>query len=393
MYRQRRPLLRLVLAGAIATALRADRSVAGVNTDVAVDLAVGYDSNPVRLSGGGEGSAYTDVRLETGAGWSLGSRAALLLSAEGARRFHGNGLEDADAGVAQAEARLAVSPVRRGSSLFMISIGGRYSLYRATFVDPASGDVYRVPAVPATIPAGDVAIPDRFDTNAASGFLELNARIRDRVRCTLTSVLETARSVENYQAGTGLEPLDSTTTTLEPAIRWQVAKPIAFEVAYTWSRRSYDALPALTASGSEATGTAREYRYSGYRLSAHVKPDARWDVDLGFHALDRSDAFAGYYDSSGATSYLGVGRALGSKSRITLLASRLVLEYPNAPTLNLPSGEIRPTEGGRALTRFEHRLARGFTLLVEAGAQRNDNPDPLFTYRRIWTQTGFRYAR
>jgi len=401
MYRERPPgpslrskaLARIALASAIATVLGIAPCAARVDTDVAVDLAVGYDSNPLRLSSDGQGSAYTEARVKAGLGWTLGSRSAVLVSTEGSQRFHGSGQDGADVGSAAAEARLALTPYRRGRSLFMISLGGRYGLYRATFVDPATGGVYQVPSVPATVPATSVPIPDRFDTNAASGFVELRARIRDRVRLSLATTLESARSVRDYHSSTGLEPLDATTTTLEPAIRWQVARPVALELGYAWSRRSYDSLPALSASGSEAAGVAREYRYDGYRLAVHVEPAARWDVDMGFHSLDRSDTFAGYYDSSGATAYLGVGRDLGSKSRITLLASRLELEYPNAPALNLPNGEIRPTEAARALTRFEHDLPRGFSLVVEAGAQQNDNPDPLFTYRRIWTQTGFRYAR
>ncbi len=388
-----RPKTLARLALALATIPGTSLSLARVDTNVAVDLAVGYDSNPLRLSVDGRGSPYTDLRLDAGVGWTLGSRSALLLSAEGAQRFHGSGQSGADAGTSQAEMRLALTPYRRGRSLFMISLGGRYGLYRATFLDPATGGVYQVPSVPATIPATLVPIPDRFDTNVASGFVDLRARIGDHVRLSLATTVESARSVQDYQAGTGLEPLDATTTIVEPGIRWQIASPVAIEVGYTWSHRSYDSLPALSASGSEVAGTTREYRSNGYRLAVHVEPTARWDVDMGAYALDRADTFAGYYDSNGATVYLGVGRDLGSKSRLTLLASRLALEYPNAPALNLPNGEIRPTEGARALTRFEHDLPRGFSLVVEAGAQQNDNPDPLFTYRRIWTQTGFRYAR
>src|SRR5262245_52757423 len=167
MYRKRLGLLWSALASVLACA---GPCLAGAENDVTLDFALGYDSNPLRLSREAEGSAYADLRIDASLGWSLGSRSAVLLSGEAAQRFHGSGCDNADLGSASAEARFAVTPYRRGPSLFLIALGARYGLYRATFIDPASGGVYQVPG---TSPGVLVAIPDRFDTNAASAFIEL----------------------------------------------------------------------------------------------------------------------------------------------------------------------------------------------------------------------------
>ena len=60
-----------------------------------------------------------------------------------------------------------LSPYRNGSRSFTLALGGTFSAYRSTYVDPATGDEFVV-----SDGVTNVSVPDRFDFNAIGLFLD-----------------------------------------------------------------------------------------------------------------------------------------------------------------------------------------------------------------------------
>ena len=370
----------LLAAGTAAAAQR--------NADLQMGLTGGYDSNPLELSEGDEAGLFSQLALEGALDVEWNHRVSLYGEMAGVARVYEHEVAGAEYGWADVRAGVAVVAVRRGQMRFTVAAGGSLGVSRATFIDPATGEVVLMGPDPNTI----VPIPDRYDYDSRGVFLDLRWRLNAKLLLFLDSQLQRRAFTESYaEVPTLLQSLDDVTRTLEPGLRWQVGDRVSIDASAQWSERDYDELAALDQDGLEVAGTRREYRYTRYRVGVTVDPLSPWDVSVGAEGSGRDDTFAGYYDHLGAGAFVSAGYALGEKTRFRLHASQRGVRYDNALVDSDPDGPRRAGDLTRIVGRAERDLIRQLTLTIEAGTSRSDNKDPLYVYDRSWIQTGIRW--
>jgi hypothetical protein len=105
----------------------------------------------------------------------------------------------------------------------------------------------------------------------------------------------------------------------------------------------------------------------------------------------RDDLHAGYYDSTGWIGYAWTGRDLGERARLQCFGSWRELEYDRAVVASDPDGDFRGSETLKFIGRYERKIAEHLNLYLEAGTERSEDRDPVYTYHRNWASTGFRF--
>ncbi len=376
----------------LAAVLLGAGAPAPVFADARAELSVsrGYDSNPLELpSEGGTGEiekgAFAQVDLGASLDRQLTRTFGFFLGAGGSTRLYQSRLRDGNQGWAEARAGLSLTPYRRGYGRFSMAIGGTYGLYRSSFVDPATGEIFEVGSDPATA----VAVPDRFDFDSAGGFLDLRWRLRRRVLLFMDSALERRGYLESYADETSLQPLDDRSLALEPGVRLMVGESFLLDLSLQWADREYAALNALDENADRVPGTRRSYRYAGYRIALHVDPGPGWELSLGLRTTDRADAYAGFYDYNSGYVFLSAAYHLGERTRFHVHLSRRDLRYDNALVDEAdPDSPYRGSEMLRFVGRGERAFGDHLSLFVEAGVARSDSEDPLYAHEREWAQAG-----
>jgi hypothetical protein len=359
---------------------------AEVETDLGVDLALGYDSNPLAVSGERAGGAFADLDLDAGLTVRLHDRADLFARADAALRAHGGDLTDADERRLEARTGIVLTPHHGASSKFTLALGGTYALRRSTFTDPVTGEIYTVPTASDPAP-----IPDRFDRDDTGAFLELRWKVNHRVRLAVETVLLNSDYLADYAPDTELHSLDHRTRSVRPSILFRLADSAWVEVSGAWTDRDYEHQPARDLTGEEVPGTRRDFRYTGYSTALRFAPSHRWRMGLGMVTSSRDDAYAGYYDSGGMTSYAWASRQIRDRDRVQLFGSWREMEYDHAVIASDPDGDLRGSDALRFIGRYERETARRLILYLEAGTERTDDRDPVYTYDRDWVSSGFRY--
>jgi len=366
----------LVLAASPAAAAEEPRPL-----DYGITLATGYDSNPLHLAERGAGAAYADLRGALAGRLEVGRGTELFASGAATTRVHERRAHDADASYGDVKA--GVHWTNRASRRVDISAAGRFTAARSTFTDRLTGDVY----------VSGAPLPDRFDSNTTGGLVEIRWAPQRRLRLQLGTEYERRSYVEDYAGIEGVDPLDSSAWLVTPRVRILVSQTVAIEAGADWSSRTYDALPAVDASGGPVEGVARRDRGTAWRVTVDARPSSRWDVSAGVIAAGRRDLEAGYFDTRGQSAYVLAGMKAGRTGRVQIYGSLQNLDYPQATLTNDPNAPHRGSDALRTLARYERPLRPGVTFATEAGIQRTGNRDPLYAYDRDWIQTAIRFKR
>jgi hypothetical protein len=375
-------ILMAALGVASAGSFRAAES--GSAFELAVSLAAGYDSNPLRLAGRESGAAFSELRGAASGQLELGAGTTAFATGSVSARIHERSARAADASYWDLRSGMRWSRRGEGARRVDLTVGGRMTGSRATFTDRLSGEVYSF---------GGAAVGDRFDANTTGGFAAARWVPQRRLRLQLGAEYERRNYVDDYAAVGGLDPIDSSAWLATPRVRFLVSDTVALEAGADWSSRSYEALPSVDATGTPIAGSARRDRGTAWRLSVDARPSARWDLSAGVVAAGRRDLGAGYYESDGKSAFVLAGLKAGKLNRIQLHLSEQKLDYAHATVANDPNGAVLGSDALRALARFERTLRSGMAFTVEAGVQRTNNVDPLYAYDRDWIQTAFRYKR
>jgi hypothetical protein len=363
-------------ASLLATGLA---SASAGNFDLSVSTAVGYDSNPLELPRQEESGLFTELSLDTGFGTN-GRPVGFFIRASGAQRWYAGDLSPGNSRWADLRAGLTVATGGAGDPL-SLSLGGSYGLVRSTFVDPATGGVFRF---------GGDPIPARYDFDRASAFLDVHWRVHRWALLYVTSELERRQFIKDYTE-TGLHPLDDRTLSMEPGVRFRAGPYTVVDLSVAWGERVYDHLPALDRDGFEIADSTRTYRFTELRLATYWNGLGAWSLGAGLLGSQRNDSGAGYYDYRGRGAFVSLGRPLGSKMQMRMSSTLRDLSYANATIDNDPSSLRRSSELFQLLGELERSLTRRSSVFVGAGLNRSDNPDPFYAFDRRWARTGFRF--
>jgi hypothetical protein len=357
-----------------------------VKGSLTAELGFGFASNPEELPAGGPGGSFADLNLDANMSVGMGERAAFFLGGSAAARRHESTVELADDESADIETGFTFTPYRSGGRHLSMRVGGRVGMYRATFVDPATGGEFLWGSDPTTA----VPLGARFDHDFAAGFLDMRFRASRRVLLLLDSQVERRAFVDNYP-GTSLEPLDDRTVIVRPGARVLISERVALEVGAPLILRSYDSMSALDAAGDPVRGELREYRTVGADLSVRIDPSKRWDLAFGVRGYDRADQYVGYYDASGLVAFASAAYFPGKGNAIRVFASHSNLDYSAARVDGAVNGALRGGTVVRGVAQYERDLVAHLALVVEAGALRSDNTDPLYEYDQQWGRAGIRF--
>jgi hypothetical protein len=362
-------------------------------TGLAVTLAYGYDSNPLRLNDGGEDGAYAELALGGGVNLGLNPRLRWFLNGGARTRDHESALSGADATTGDVRVGFEITPNPYAYRKLLIALGGLYGVSRSTFIDRATGRVYEVESDPPTDPPTAVPIADRFDADTSGAFLDLSWSVNRRIRLGLSALLEHADYVEDYTGSTALHPLDYRAFTLEPRLFVRLHRIMGLGLSVVRTDLQYDEHPALDGNGSEVSGTTREYDYTDLRINLRLAPGKRWILEAGLRGGARVDTFAGYYDFDSQVAYLSLSHRPGERSRLQLYASNRELDYDRAAVPGSVDGDLRASDVTRVVVRFDWRLQKWLELFGEGGTQQTGNADPIYAYERDWVLTGITFRR
>jgi len=311
----------------------------------------------------------------------------VFVSFEGMARRHSGAAANADTWSAHVETGLGWSSApgsRRGVALLL---GGYAGLWRSTFTDPVTGNVYALQTSPSLPP---VPIPRRLDADEAGAFAKLDWRIHRTLRLSLEGRIGSTDYVEDYPEVPDVEPLDHDSWTVRPGVLVRAVDGVWIELAYVRSEREYDGFLARDPQGSPVPGETRRFDYSGFEVRARFRPGARWRLELGHLGTDRSDPYAGYFDSRGSTTFVAVARQIGLLSRLELYASQTDLDYERATVESDPAAGVLTQDARRISARFERILRSRIRWFATATRVESDNRDLRFVYDRTWLQTGIR---
>jgi hypothetical protein len=370
--------LAAVLAVLVGTG---EAAAAKVDTGAGLDLAAGYDSNPLMIAGEGPGGAFGQASFSAGLRVGTGRRGSFFFDAAGLDRRYDSTTRDGDFSNADLRTGVLFPRIRAGRTRISLTAGVLYEIRRSTYTDRLTGGVYEVITDP-TPPATTALIPHRFDTDTAGAFLDLSWRLNRRLRLFLDTGVEQTDYVEDYDVITTVDPLDFRTLHLEPGLQVRVNDVLVIVASVGWTDLEFDRQPALDSGGDEVPGTTREYEYTRYRLRFLMTPGRRWHVNVGLLGADRRDTWAGYYDFGALTGFVSALRTFGDRNRLQLVASGRRLDYEHATVLGDPDAVIRGSDVRRFAARFDRVLNRHLGLFAEGVVLRTDSEDPIFTYDR-----------
>lgn len=359
-------------------------SASGIEAEVG--LSYGQDSNPLELRGGGPSGVFTELEFSIHASPSRGSRLSLLADATGSRRWYESAAADAGFGWSVIRAGIAAVPWRRGASRFAILAGGSFESYRATLIDPDTGEVYeQISGAAKTVP-----VPDRLDHDGTGLFMDLRFQTGRSLMLYLDTEWLRRRYTRDYDGVPGLASLDDRSLSLEPGVRTRLSSWLLLDVSMRVDHRSYDELPALDEEAAEVPGEARSYDTTRWQAALRAGPVRGWSFLAGHRMTDRSDAYAGYYDSTGGGTLLSLSYSPVDATRMSLIVSSRSSSYPNALVDNNPNGETREGSLIRYTGEFERELGGWTTLFASGGIERSEDRDPAYVYDRRWMRAGLK---
>jgi hypothetical protein len=359
-----------------------------------VGVVAGFDGNPLLVSDDGPSGAFTQLRLDGALTHYVGAGSAAAFFVDGHAATRTDESRTSDAGRDGGDLRLgmALSPGFAGHRL-VASTGGRLAVYRGTFTDRATGQVYEAAVVPPTDPPSTLPIPERLDFDSTGAFLNLRWKQGRRLTWSVETSWDRTDYVADYAENTDLDRLDHRSVTVRPgaAFRFGDLATLAFHLALT--DLEYDDRPALDEAGAKVPGTTRTYHYAHYQLLLQVKPTELWSLNVALGAGGRDDDYAGYYDSVSRSGSVALGRYFGRKSRFRLFASLRDVEYDHATVSGDPADEVRGSDEQLYAGRFTRTIGEHLRWYVEGGTQQTDSRDPVFAYDRDWVLTGIRFGR
>lgn len=370
-------------------------AVAGeTETTYGVGAAVGFDSNPLLVSGDGPSGAFTRFRLDGGLTRYIGpgSTAAFFLDGDVTSRIDESRTSDAGRDGGNLRVGVALSPGFAGHRL-VVSTGGRLAAYRGTFTDRATGEVYEAAVAPPTDPPSTTPIPDRLDFDNAGAFVNLRWKQGHRLTWSVETSWDRTDYGEDYAGNTDLDRLDHRSVTVRPGASFRFGDVATLAVNVALTDLDYDDRPALDETGTKVPGTTRTYHYARYQALVLVKPAEPWSFHVALGAGGRDDDYAGYYDTVSRSGSVALGRHFGSKSRLRLIASLRDVEYDHATVSGDPTDAIRGSDERYFAGRFTRTIGEHLRWYVEGGTQQTDSPDPVFAFDRDWVLTGFRFGR
>jgi hypothetical protein len=377
---------RLLAAVAAACQLSAaGLAWADIATKARVETSLGHDTNPLRLSGDGSGEAF--VELDAGASLVAAvGRGKLRIGGEAALRAHEADRRAADTEWAQLQLAGVLPRLSPRTRPLDLTVGAFHERRRSTFVDRGTGEIYRV--VSEQDPQLSVPIGDRLDSNALGLFTDVRYKLTPRLSLTFDGEWRSTSYAEDYAATTVLDPLDADTLQLEPGVRMRIAGPLLVSASVVHATIDYEARPALDAEGQVVPGTTREDELVEGRLVVQFAPSERWRLRAGFDHSDRTDLWAGYYDSTATRESLTYDRRLGASHSLLLRASRRSLEYERLTVEQDGAGDIRTSDEDRLFGRLTTRVNESFEWFGEVGVDRAESTDDDFTHRRDWVRAG-----
>lgn len=374
-------LMALLFATTVAGAAQTDGHLT-------VTLAPGFDSNPLELPDVSltepKGAWYTELGLDAGLGIRLNQVVGFVMDLDGATRSFGSEASDADRGWADASAAIRLTPWRSGDRGLAVAAGATAGVYRSTYIDPATGETYLM-----FDGSEDVPLPDRFDYNSAGAFVDLRFIAHRRLLLYLDSALGRRRYVESYDPL--LPSLDDRFMSFEPGVLVEVTPWMTIDISYAWSDRKYDELEAVDPNAAEVPGERRAYHDDGASVTIGFEPQEKLQFAIGYSTTAREDLHAGYYDNAGSTAFGSVSFAAGAKTRLNAFVARRDLAYETATVDNTVNGETLDSARTMFVGRAEHDLSDHFVVFGEAGKDKSENRDPLFTYDRTWAHAGLRF--
>ncbi|HKQ62007.1 MAG TPA: hypothetical protein VJS92_12010 [Candidatus Polarisedimenticolaceae bacterium] len=381
----RRFALFALVLGALPAAAATD-----LEGELGVGLGLGYDSNPLRIMDDGSGGAFSELRFDGRLDLRTSRALKLFGTLEGQARAHGSDVSNADARDGELRLGAELAPNPQGHRPLVLAIGGSLGANRATFTDRSTGAPYAVAVGDGTTTA---EIPERFDADTAGAFLDVRWRVQRRTRLWLKTALERTDFVNDYREFPELGSLDYRGLSLEPGVLVQVNRLAAVGLSALVTDLDYVEQTALDADGAPVAGTRRQYRSLDWALSLRIVPQRGMNLRVGLRDGDREDTFAGFYDYSARGAYCSFDWAPGPKGKLALLASLRRVDYSHATVPGTTSGETLGSDTRRLVGRYDWQAPSGLGFYAEAGLQRSDNQDPLFTYGRNWMLTGIQYRR
>ena len=365
--------------------------MAGVQGDVGVSLGAGYDTNPLRMTGDGPNGPFSELRADGRIELRSAEWIAWFGSADGQARVHDGDVSNADARAGELRIGAEIAPNAGGTRPVVLTLGGSYGATRSVFTDRATGTPYRAAVESPTDPAASAAIPARFDADTTGAFADVRWSVNPRMRLWVRSELEQANFVEDYRAYPELGALDYRALVIEPGVLVQLSRISALGVSVIATALEHTEQLALDSDGFEVPGTRREYRSLDWTLTLRLVPQRTMNLKVGFRGGDRDDTFAGFYDYSARGAYCSFDWAASRRGKLAVLASLREVDYAHAMVPGTASGEMLGSSTERAVGRFDWQAGKGVGLWAEAGLQRSDNQDPLFTYGRNWVMTGIQW--
>lgn len=376
----------VVVAGCLA--LLAFPVKAEVGTRARVELAGGHDSNPLRISGDGPGALFADLDVEARLTADVGT-AELMVGLEGTQRFHDRERSAADAERGELRLAAALPSLGLGGRRLDLVCGAFHELRRSTFTDRRTGEVY----LAASLDDPEVGVPvgDRLNADTTGFFTDARFRLAQRLMVTFDGEWSDTRYEESHAATTTLDPLDATTLTLEPGLRYHVAGPVLIGGSLALTTVDYDSRQALDAQGEEIQGTTRRYELVQGRVVVQVAPGQRWRARVGLDRFDRADSHAGYFDSSASGLWIALDQRFGDRAELSIYGARRSSEYDNLTIDGAPDGEIRASDESRLRSRLSWRLNPHLQWFTETGIDRVDSTDVEYAHQRDWLRTGIAF--
>lgn len=361
-----------------------------VDANAEVILGIGVDTNPLRTTDDGPNGGFAEARYDVALEQQIKTRLGWFLEADGEQRFHETSTEGGDFQFHTLRLGLEGVPVD-GKRRLALSFGGLYRRDRRSFLDPATGEPYRVEADPPGDPPGDVAIPDRYNRNSLGPFFDLTWRANKRARLYIRSEYLLVNYVRDYDTTTTLEPLDYNELRVEPGVRLSY-DPAVITLSLVLRERDYDDNMARDENGDPLPGTRRQYRYAEGRVRVLIVPAERWRFSFDVRGGERDDTVTGYYDYNNVAAYARAEWRPRPKLNLQLLGVYDDRHYAN--TLDPANSEDESRRS--TLRRLTGRLGWDFRpkvgLFVETGLRQSHSRDPIYTYDEAWSFAGVRFV-
>lgn len=336
------------LAALVASALFSSTLFAG--TEVEVEVATGYDSNPFRASVNEQGGMYFDLDADVDFENVLSRTSLFFLSLDaGGKRFLGD-VDDASNHSAGIETGMEFDLDMRGNDRFKLQLGASSDMRRGTYVSRFSGAVGEI---------GGTPIPDRFDYNRMGAFAESDYYLGRDIRFSLDVEMLDKNYVEDYTA-LGADRLDNTEWDIKPEFEYEFTDSWQVGVFAEFAKREYDDRPVDDANGTEIPGRNREYDYQEYGFEFQYKSGDSREWSFGYSTGGRQDNGGGYWDYDMSDYFVRLEQELASDAEFSVELYRTEKEYANVVIVTNPEEQYARTGNGLRLG-YEREIHFGGT--------------------------------